>query len=79
MECWAIQGYGAANILQENLTIKSDDIAWRTQAYRAIVKSEPIKRPSVPESFNVMLTELQALGLKINLLDDHTLESFEQW
>lgn len=77
MECWAIQGYGAANILQENLTIKSDDIAGRTQAYRAIVKSEPIKRPSVPESFNVMLTELQALGLKIDLLDEANMSEYE--
>jgi DNA-directed RNA polymerase subunit beta len=63
MECWAIQGYGAANILQEMITIKSDDINGRTQAYQAIVRSEKIKRPSVPESFNVLLKELQALGL----------------
>ena len=69
MECWAIQGYGAANILQEILTIKSDDITGRTQAYRAIVKNEPIKRPSVPESFHVMIKELQALGLKMELLE----------
>jgi DNA-directed RNA polymerase subunit beta len=69
MECWAIQGYGAANILQEILTIKSDDITGRTQAYRAIVKNEHIKRPSVPESFHVMIKELQALGLKMELLE----------
>jgi len=69
MECWAIQGYGAANILQEILTIKSDDITGRTQAYRAIVKNEQIKRPSVPESFHVMIKELQALGLKMELLE----------
>jgi DNA-directed RNA polymerase subunit beta len=69
MECWAIQGYGAANILQEILTIKSDDITGRTQAYRAIVKNEQIKRPSVPESFHVLIKELQALGLKMELLE----------
>lgn len=69
MECWAIQGYGAANILQEILTIKSDDITGRTQAYRAIVKNEHIKRPSVPESFHVLIKELQALGLKMELLE----------
>jgi DNA-directed RNA polymerase subunit beta len=71
MECWAIQGYGAANILQEILTIKSDDITGRTQAYRAIVKNEHIKRPSVPESFHVMIKELQALGLKMELLEGY--------
>jgi len=70
MECWAIQGYGAANILQEILTIKSDDITGRTQAYRAIVKNEHIKRPSVPESFHVLIKELQALGLKMELLEE---------
>lgn len=74
MECWAIQGYGAANILQEILTIKSDDITGRTQAYRAIVKNEVIKRPSVPESFHVMIKELQALGLKMELLEQHEVD-----
>lgn len=74
MECWAIQGYGAANILQEILTIKSDDITGRTQAYRAIVKNEPIKRPTVPESFHVLIKELQALGLKMDLLEQPELD-----
>ena len=74
MECWAIQGYGAANILQEILTIKSDDITGRTQAYRAIVKNEHIKRPSVPESFHVMIKELQALGLKMELLEQNEVQ-----
>jgi DNA-directed RNA polymerase subunit beta len=74
MECWAIQGYGAANILQEILTIKSDDITGRTQAYRAIVKNEHIKRPSVPESFHVMIKELQALGLKMELLEGYEVQ-----
>ena len=70
MECWAIQGYGAANILQEILTIKSDDITGRTQAYRAIVKNEPIKRPSVPESFHVLVKELQGLCLNMELIEE---------
>ena len=78
MECWAIQGYGAANILQEILTIKSDDITGRTQAYRAIVKNEPIKRPSVPESFHVLVKELQALGLKMDLLEQGDLDIQKQ-
>ncbi len=78
MECWAIQGYGAANILQEILTIKSDDITGRTQAYRAIVKNEHIKRPSVPESFHVMIKELQALGLKMELLEQYEVDGRTQ-
>ncbi len=77
MECWAIQGYGAANILQEMITIKSDDINGRTQAYQAIVRSEKIKRPSVPESFNVLLKELQALGLSIDLMTADDVEKAE--
>lgn len=78
MEVWALQGYGAANILQEMLTIKSDDIDGRTQAYEAIVKGKAIKRPNMPESFNVLLRELQALNLNVELLDEAektTLES----
>ena len=78
MECWAIQGYGAANILQEILTIKSDDITGRTQAYRAIVKNEQITRPSVPESFHVMIKELQALGLKMELLEQNEVDDRSQ-
>lgn len=78
MECWAIQGYGAANILQENLTIKSDDITGRTQSYRAIVKNEDIRRPSVPESFHVMLKELQALNIHVDLMEQHDINSSEQ-
>ena len=78
MECWAIQGYGAANILQENLTIKSDDITGRTQTYRAIVKNEPIRRPSVPESFHVMLKELQALNIKVELMEAGDLRNDEE-
>ncbi|MDD2516130.1 MAG: DNA-directed RNA polymerase subunit beta [Candidatus Gracilibacteria bacterium] len=77
MEVWALEGYGAANILQEMLTIKSDDINGRTQAYEAIVKGRKIKRPNMPESFNVLIRELQALNLKIALLDQEELDEQE--
>ena len=69
MEVWALEAYAAGNILQEMITIKSDDVAWRTQAYEAIVKSAPIKKPNIPESFNVLIKELQAIGLDVDLLD----------
>ncbi|MBP8016877.1 DNA-directed RNA polymerase subunit beta [Candidatus Gracilibacteria bacterium] len=78
MEVWALEGYGAANVLQEMITIKSDDITGRTQAYEAIVKGKKIKRPNIPESFNVLLRELQALNLNIELLDRGELESEEE-
>ena len=68
MEVWALEAYGAAYTLQEMLTIKSDDVIGRSKAYESIVKGEPIRRPSVPESFNVLVKELQALGLKVDLL-----------
>jgi len=68
MEVWALEAYGAAYTLQEMLTIKSDDVIGRSKAYESIVKGEPIKRPSIPESFNVLVKELQALGLKVELL-----------
>jgi DNA-directed RNA polymerase subunit beta len=77
MEVWALEGYGAANILQEMLTVKSDDINGRTQLYEAIVKGKRIKRPNVPESFNVLLRELQALNLNIDLLSEEEVESLE--
>jgi len=78
MEVWALEGYGAANILQEILTIKSDDINGRTQAYEAIVKRKSIKRPNIPESFNVLLRELQALNLNIDLLDREEMIELEE-
>lgn len=78
MEVWALEGYGAANILQEMLTVKSDDINGRTQLYEAIVKGKRIKRPNVPESFNVLLRELQALNLNIDLLSGEEVAEFEQ-
>jgi DNA-directed RNA polymerase subunit beta len=68
MEVWALEAYGAAHTLQEMLTIKSDDVIGRSKAYESIVKGEPIRRPSIPESFNVLVKELQALGLKVELL-----------
>jgi DNA-directed RNA polymerase subunit beta len=68
MEVWALEAYGAAHTLQEMLTIKSDDVIGRSKAYEAIVKGEPIRRPSIPESFNVLVKELQALGLRVDLL-----------
>lgn len=68
MECWALEAYGAAYTLQEMLTVKSDDVAGRSRAYEAIVKGENIPRPGVPESFKVLVRELQSLGLDITVL-----------
>ena len=70
MEVWALEAYGAAHILQEMLTIKSDDIFGRSKAYEAIVKDEPIKRLRTPESFNVLVREMQALGLNVELTQE---------
>jgi DNA-directed RNA polymerase subunit beta len=77
MEVWALEAYAASNILQEMITIKSDDVAGRTQAYEAIVKNAPIKKPNIPESFNVLVKELQAIGLDVGLLDSGELEQRE--
>jgi len=71
MEVWALEAYGAANILQEMLTIKSDDVYGRSKAYESIIKGTEIVGPKVPESFNVLVKELQGLGLKVDLLDLH--------
>jgi DNA-directed RNA polymerase subunit beta len=68
MEVWAIEGYGAAYALQEFLTVKSDDVQGRTKMYEAIIKGEPPAQPGVPESFKVLVKELQALGLNVELL-----------
>ncbi|MBI4375565.1 MAG: hypothetical protein HY549_03855, partial [Elusimicrobia bacterium] len=68
MEVWAIEGYGAAYALQEFLTVKSDDVAGRTKMYEAIIKGETPAQPGVPESFKVLVKELQALGLNVELL-----------
>jgi len=67
MEVWALEGYGAAHILQEILTVKSDDVAGRAKAYEAIVKGENMQEPNIPESFNVLIKELQGLGLDITI------------
>ncbi len=67
MEVWALEAFGAAHILQEILTIKSDDVMGRSKAYEAIVKSEPMPQPGIPESLNVLLHELKGLGLSLSL------------
>ena len=67
MEVWALEAFGAAHILQEILTIKSDDVMGRAKAYEAIVKGDPMPAPGIPESLNVLLHELRGLGLSINL------------
>jgi DNA-directed RNA polymerase subunit beta len=67
MEVWALEGYGASHILQEILTVKSDDVAGRAKVYEAIVKGENLQEPNIPEAFNVMIKELQGLGLDIKI------------
>ncbi len=72
MEVWALEAYGAANTLQEMLTIKSDDVYGRSKAYESIIKGTEIVGPKVPESFNVLVKELQGLGLKVDLIASET-------
>ena len=67
MEVWALEAFGAANVLQEILTIKSDDVTGRSRAYEAIVKGDPMPSPGIPESLNVLLHELRGLALSVNL------------
>ena len=67
MEVWALEGYGAAHNLQEILTIKSDDVLGRSSAYESIVKGEKIKKPNVPESFNVLVNEIKGLGIDVQI------------
>ncbi|MCB1042108.1 MAG: DNA-directed RNA polymerase subunit beta [Acidobacteria bacterium] len=74
MEVWALEAYGAAHILQELLTVKSDDVQGRTRIYEAIVKGEPVPEPGIPESFNVLVKELQSLGLDVDLFKRTELE-----
>lgn len=71
MEVWALEAYGAAHTLQEMLTIKSDDVYGRSKAYESIIKGELIHGPKVPESFNVLVKELQGLGMKVDLVNSH--------
>ena len=70
MEVWALEAYGAAYTLQEILTVKSDDVTGRVKTYEAIVKGSNIPKPGVPESFKVLVKELQALCLDVRVLDE---------
>src|ERR1700691_1467990 len=69
MEVWALEAYGAAYTLQEILTIKSDDVMGRVKTYESIVKGDPMLEPGVPESFKILVNELQSLGLKVTVED----------
>jgi DNA-directed RNA polymerase subunit beta len=77
MEVWALEAYGAAYTLQEMLTIKSDDVYGRSKAYESIIKKTQIVGPKVPESFNVLVKELQGLGLKVDLVHSNTVVDAE--
>lgn len=70
MEVWALEAYGAAYTLQEILTVKSDDTVGRVKTYEAIVKGENVPKPGVPESFRVLMKELQSLGLNVKIMDN---------
>ena len=70
MEVWALEAYGAAYTLQEILTVKSDDVVGRVKTYEAIVKGQNVPKPGVPESFKVLIKELQALSLDVKVLDE---------
>ena len=72
MEVWALEAYGAAYALQEFLTVKSDDVAGRTRMYESIVKGEHTLEPGLPESFKVMIKELQSLGLNMDLIESES-------
>jgi DNA-directed RNA polymerase subunit beta len=78
MEVWALEAYGAANTLQEMLTIKSDDVYGRSKAYESIIKKTEIVGPKIPESFNVLVKELQGLGLKVDLVHSDTVVDAEE-
>jgi DNA-directed RNA polymerase subunit beta len=68
MEVWALEAYGAAHVLQEILTIKSDDVAGRVKTYKSIVKGESILEPGVPESFKILVKEMQSLALHVEVV-----------
>ena len=74
MEVWALEAYGAAYTLQEILTVKSDDVVGRVKTYEAIVKGQNIPKPGVPESFKVLIKELQSLALDVKVLDSNNEE-----
>ena len=69
MEVWALEGYGAAHVLQEMLTVKSDDIVGRARAYESIIKDEDVQSPSIPEACKVLFMELRAMGFAVELLN----------
>ncbi len=71
MEVWALEAYGASYTLQEILTVKSDDVIGRVKTYEAIIKGDNIPEPGIPESFKVLLKELQSLGLDVSVLDEN--------
>jgi DNA-directed RNA polymerase subunit beta len=75
MEVWALEAYGAAGLLEEMLTIKSDDVDGRTNAYKAITTGQNVPRPGTPESFNVLISELKSLCFDIEFLTDNQLKS----
>ncbi len=74
MEVWALEAYGAAYTLQEILTVKSDDVIGRVKTYEAIIKGDNIPEPGIPESFKVLLKELQSLGLDVRVMRDDKTE-----
>ncbi|MGN1208360.1 MAG: DNA-directed RNA polymerase subunit beta, partial [Christensenellales bacterium] len=74
MEVWALEAYGASHLLQEMLTVKSDDYVGRTKTYEAIVKGEPIPEPGIPEGFKVLVKELQSIGLDVKILTENNKE-----
>ena len=78
MEVWALEAYGAAYTLQEILTVKSDDVVGRVKTYEAIIKGDNISEPGIPESFKVLLKELQALGLDVAVLDEEGKRSSDE-
>jgi len=78
MEVWAVQAYGASHVLQEFLTVKSDDVDGRVKMYDSIIKGEAISEPGIPESFKVLINELRALGLNVDLLKNKDLESSKE-
>ena len=71
MEVWALEAYGAAHTLQELLTVKSDDVVGRVKTYEAIVKGDDVLEPGIPESFKVLVKELQSLGLAVEVLNEN--------
>ena len=74
MEVWALEAYGAAHILQEIITLKSDDMVGRAKAYEAIIKGQNIPKPGMPEAFRVLVKELQSLAIDVKLLDENRKE-----